>query len=289
MAGRVRFRIAIGLLAGLATSAAMACEPVTSVPATLSGGVYCLTGDVAAVGEPVFNLGNDTTLDCQGHRISDATSSTLFAVVANGDNVQVKNCIVEGFLTPFYLQVVTNFRVVGNTFLSPMHTAIYVKSSDEGLIANNTIRYPASRYAGYPGDWYGDSIGIEAIGPDVDIIHNTIVGAPPGDGSRWRSRYGIWSWDGVIAFNVVSGLVPDPLDRRWGITASQGAVVYRNVIVSVAAPLEASKDRGLYCGAYEPDAYPPLSAQNIVLGFAQPYSGCVNAGEVGLGAAVRRH
>ena len=186
-------RIAAGMMAGFAAFGAIACEPVTSVPATLAGGAYCLTGDVAAVGEPVFNLEGDTTLDCRGHRISDATSSTLFVVVANGDNIEVKNCIVEGFLTPFDFQVVTNFRIVGNTFLSPMHTAIYVQSSDDGLIAGNTIRYPASRYAGYPGDWYGDSIGIEAIGPDVDIIRNTIVAAAPGDGSRWRSRDGTGS------------------------------------------------------------------------------------------------
>ncbi|MGN6112387.1 MAG: hypothetical protein ACTHOC_05160 [Luteimonas sp.] len=281
-----RARFGVGVVACAAAFGAIACEAVTSVPATLAGGVYCLDADVATGGQPAFTLESNATLDCRGHTISDATLATINAVVGSGDNVEIRNCVVHGFLTPFSFKGVTNFRIVGNTLLSPMNTAISI-NGDDGLVADNTIRYPAARYEGYPGDWYGRQTAILALGT-VDIIRNTISSAITGDGSGWDGRYGIYAGaneGGVIAFNIIRGLVAGrdavgaQTQNRWGLMAGGPVVVYRNVIVSTTTSGSGSSDVGLFCGASGEGESPPLAAQNISRGFAVPYYRCENAGE----------
>ncbi|MGN6112385.1 MAG: hypothetical protein ACTHOC_05150 [Luteimonas sp.] len=279
-------RLVVGVMSCLMAFGAIACEPVASAPATLNGGVYCLVGDVSVEGEPAFTLEDDSTLDCRGHTIKDTSRSTVNAVVASGDNIHVTGCVFDGFLTPLRMSEATHFRITGNKFLSPMNTAIFV-SGDEGLIADNAIIWPAARIPGYQSTWYSDASGIWALGT-VDILRNTIVGANPGEGAQWRSRFGIYSSGanrgGLIASNVIVGLVPGALDRRIALFAGN-AVVYRNLIASIPTSLAGSDDIGIYCGGYYPTDIPSLLSGNIVRGYTWPVHNCPDSVLHGQGLA----
>lgn len=269
-------RTLLGLVAVASTFGAMACEPVTSLPATLKRGVYCLTDDVGANGTLLFTLENDATLDCRGHRISDATFSTANAVYSASDNISVTNCVFDGFATPVWLDGASHFRIVGNRFSGATQVAVDADGS-EGLIAGNVLEYQHAPHLGYSPDRYGQSIGIQVRGL-VDVIGNTVSAAMVDGGAGWTDRGGIFSSSdgGVIAFNVVRGLMPGDDHWRRGIVAQgHGAVVYRNIVSALPMWPGTYNDVGVGC-TLDGEA---IVAENIVLGFAIPYLRCPAAQE----------
>jgi hypothetical protein len=215
-------RWGVGAFAALAAFGAIACDPIPPDPAVLGNGVFCLSGDVDAVGVvSVFQLGSNTTLDCQGHRIRDASGATSFAVyVYGGDNVVVKNCIFEGFSTQVRLLGTTNYRLEDNQFLYARGWTIQ-STGDEGLITRNTFRSGPQQ-----GQWtagYVDGI--------ADIIGNTIImgNAPSLGASDLREGF-LVNGKGVVAHNLVQAIA-SPGGAGLGI-ASGLSTAYRNVLVS---------------------------------------------------------
>jgi hypothetical protein len=262
------FSVVATIAAGLLLSTgALACTPVTSIPATLSHGVYCLTGDVDTRGQVPFTLGENATLDCQGHVIRDASRNTAYAVVSGADNIEVRNCTFDGFYTTVELVGANHFGIVDNTFLAPMYGGIYM-SGDDGLVSGNGFFYESVPMPGHPAEWDGaPSTAIIAYGGGTfDIVHNTISGAPS-DGSGWTDRTGIYPVAGLVAYNVIRGLVQGNGHYRAGIEGHGFSVLYRNTLAVPSVVADPSMDYGLNCDR-------AASVQNVVVGFTSAGLGC---------------
>jgi hypothetical protein len=272
-------RIAMGVFAGFAAFGAVACEPVIDTPAQLSGGVYCLATDVSIGGTPAFVLYGDTTLDCQGHRIRDLTSSTENAIQASGDNVVVKNCVFDGFDTQLSFKKPTNYRIEGNISIGARSLPIYVFDGDQGLVAGNTITAPVQG-----GDWSGAMI----YGP-ADVVGNTVIlPEDPGVGAI-EYRIGIHSYDndgGVVAHNLVKKIVANPGDGMAGsgeggsaMSVGGRAIVYRNVMVKTQ---QAYPTNALSCYTLTGS-----QLQNLAVGWSSPDMSCATQHQTGLKARAR--
>jgi hypothetical protein len=275
-------RMLAGMLALLPTCAALACEPITSVPATLDRGVYCLAEDVTA-DEGAFVLQSDATLDCQGHAIKAMHSQSARPVTATGgDNIEVRNCVFQGFIEAIEFWEVTHYRITGNTFLDTEGVAVLVSLGRDGVVSGNTFRYPATPRLPYQSD------AINITTDAADVRFNSITGAISRDGAGWNDRFGIWvagNDGGVIANNLVRGLVQGAGHARISILSDGGdSVVYRNVVANPSLP-DGSTDVGLVC---EHDHTTPL--QNIIIGHVLPYEYCYGIpGKVGAkGGSGRR-
>jgi hypothetical protein len=262
------------MIAGLAAFGALACEPVTGRPEGLElrNGVYCLTTDVTSNGIVPFKLYADTTLDCAGHRITDASGTTHAAVMTEGDNIVVKNCIIQGFFYQLQFGTATNYRIEDNQLLDGRGDAILVGGMSppyggQGLIAGNIIRSPVPMEEGWS--------AIEIFLGIADITGNTVLmGKDPN--SATYTRYGIGTGEGgVIAHNLVT-TVTSPGEGGMAIDVHGPVVVYRNVLV--ATP-------GSYRSGYICDYGTGPFVQNLTLGF-HPYSNteanCASSLQMGL-------
>ncbi|MGN6112381.1 MAG: hypothetical protein ACTHOC_05130 [Luteimonas sp.] len=227
-------RIALTLLCCAKAFGVQACEPVSDVPAELSNGVYCLVADVNIGNAIAFRLLGDVTLDCQGHRIKDLTRATGNAVVAEGSNVVVKNCVFDGFGLPLlFTGGAYNYRAERNTFVGSYSYGIIANNGGEGLIRANTFIAPTPLTR----PWLAMEINGVA-----DIVDNTVIdSAEPGQ----YGFSGIMSYDndgGVIARNLVQTI---SLGGWQGTAMNAGgrSFAYRNVLVSVPGSLR----KGLVC------------------------------------------
>jgi hypothetical protein len=274
------FPASVMIVAGsLLSTGALACTPVTSVPATLGHGVYCLTADVEARGQTPITLEDDATLDCQGHVIRDASRSTWDGLSSGADNIVVRNCTFDGFFHGISLVGASHYRIVGNTFLAPMYSGIYADGHD-GLISGNGFFYATTPMPGHPDSWDdvpSTAIIVEGI---VDVVHNTISAAAS-DGTAWTDRTGIYfSAEGLAAYNVIRGLVPGHGHVRAGIEAHGRSVLYRNTLAVPAIVASKGSDYGLNCDR-------AASVQNVIVGFTSASLGCGDHSEVGLVPGAR--
>jgi hypothetical protein len=270
----VRARALAGVLAGFAAFGATACEPVegsTMQGANLQDGVYCLVSD-AALDVGTIRMRDNATLDCQGHRISDAAGRTSYAILARGDNIVLKHCVFDGFDVAVNFADVSNYRILDNVSVNSRFTGIGA-NGDHGLIARNIVHAPPSART-----WTG--IGASDA---TDIIGNTIVlGEYPPD-EFTPSRTGISAnydtFGGVIAHNVVQvAALPD--ETGAGIySRDPGPLVYRNVVAAQGGEARV----GIECNG-------STVIQNLVAGPEPDYASCAPYYEthVGLSRHARR-
>jgi hypothetical protein len=249
-------RIHALLLAGLASATASACEVVTSFPAHLSNGVYCLDSNIAIGNVTPFWINGDATLDCRGHRVRDLAipSQSDFAVVASGDNVILKNCVFEGFSVAVFFDRATNYRVEGNTVINAGARGISA-TGEQGSITANRIFNTHGHSSTY--------VAIEVWGT-ADLLANTIDYLASGSTDS-QLENGIASYEndgGVIASNLVRNL-PD----RKGIPlwVEGQSIVYRNVVTT----LPGSSEYALKCRQWG-----GVFLQNLFAGVPYPYIQC---------------
>lgn len=204
------------------------CTPVTSVPQALAEGSYCLGFDVAST-QPVFSLGSNTTLDCQGHRIR-ALAGEYYGISASGNNVTIKNCIVEGFRESIIVNGSNNYRLINNRVQSASTSSrgIAVYGSNNGLIQGNQIVNQVKFSNHY---W-----GIFVNQGSVDLLDNVVSNAiaVPFTGA---SMYGIQSSNnpgGFVARNVVRNVIPDAGHQGISIAVMYGRAIFRDNIVTNA-------------------------------------------------------
>jgi hypothetical protein len=216
-----RARFALGAFAAFSTFCTLACEPVAQ-PGVLHDGVFCLDHDVDATGvNVVFQLHDNTTLDCQGHSIRDPSGRVNFAVWSNrADNVVVKNCTFDGFWMPIQLVQTTNYRVENNQFSNTWGPTSMSLDGSEGFIARNVVRSRPQNY-----NW--DAVQIQGT---ADSIGNTVIMGSDDIGAG-DYRNGILAYgDGVVANNVVQAKA-SPGGGGAGFYV-QFSLAYRNVFVS---------------------------------------------------------
>jgi hypothetical protein len=262
----------------VAAFGSIACERIPGSPGALGDGVYCLTADLDVSGMPAFILSGDTTLDCQGHRIRDLTSSTGNAVQAAGDNIVVRNCVFDGFDVQLAFIRPTNYRIEGNVSIGARSESIYVFDGSQGLVAGNTITAPMQG-----GDWSGALIYGQA-----DVIGNTVIlPNDPGVGAL-EFRIGLHSYDndgGVVAHNVVRKIAANPGtgtvnsgEAGVGMGVGGSALVYRNVLVTTPQ----SGLFGIACSTFTGS-----HLQNLVVGWPYAYESCATHHNTGLKAAPK--
>jgi hypothetical protein len=181
-----------------------------------------------------FQLGSNTTLDCQGHSITEVPGTVSFGISTYGtdpDNVVLKNCILDGFPVPITF-FATHFIIEGNQIRNT--TGMYsVTASGSGLIRRNTIR---SRLGPLP---TGDQTwtGISATGV-VDVIDNTVIIGNDSDLDAARYRSGILVGPDTVPggndYSVVGrNLVYGGTGRNGtGIGLGYFGFGYRNVVVT---------------------------------------------------------
>lgn len=250
MSGRAvqRALMVSAMFAGLATFDASACEPIAE-RAELRDGVYCLSADVSLDSLP-FYIYDNTTLNCQGRRITDAPAAIGSAVIAWGDNVVVKNCVIDGFHSQLRFMDTTNYRIEDNLLVNGRSLAINASGS-QGLIARNTIRSPLE------GHWRA------VLSRGADIVDNTIIrgkrepSIPPATWSGIHSSGG-----GVIAHNLVMAVTNPEEGGQFIASYGYPLVVYRNVLVATPG----SYSVGLLCSDSPYDTT-EIYLQNVFLGF----------------------
>ncbi len=251
-------RLSVGLLATFATFGAWACTPVMPTDTYIGNGVYCLDADLVVSRNPALTLTNNGVLDCQGHKIKDATSSVLFGVMimGEGDNIVLKNCAFEGFAFPIYSVSISNLRILNNSFRGTRSVAI-LAGDMTGLVQGNTFNISGS----------GGDITAVSVDGTVDVIGNTIVNEqmPAGSSGGYRAAgISASTTGGVISDNLIRNLRAAP--GGYGVAiASQSAVISGNVVVNPPG----TGDRGIVCNG------PARMVSNLVVGFATPYTGCL--------------
>jgi hypothetical protein len=254
--GSFRARAWLALLAGFTTFGAGACEVVLSFPARLSNGAYCLDGDLGIGDDAAFLLGDDTTLDCRGHRVRDL-SSTAFAVIAQGSNIVLRNCVFEGFSVPVFFDGVTNYSIERNTLRNARDIAVSADGS-QGLVKGNVVINTVAR------DGTFNAIRIYGI---ADVIGNIVMDSKDSVLGEAEMRTGILSYDndgGVIASNIVQNTGRGGVNG-WTMLAGGQSIVYGNVLVAVPG----LSDIGLKC--YQ---WGGLRLQNLLVGQQYPYMQC---------------
>jgi hypothetical protein len=254
-------KVSLGLFGCLATFGALACQPVTEVPARLSNGVYCLTFDVGVGGQAAFIVGDDAVLDCDGHRVTDL-DSTYTGIDVQGANAVVRNCVVEGFTNAISVSPGADyFRVLDNVILSPRTHGI-LASAGQGVISGNVVS-SSGVDAGH--EWLIESQGV------TDIADNVILAAEAPVTASSGARYGITTRSnagGTVARNTVRNVFPSAGNQGIAIHADRGyPLLYRNVMT--AGPERG--DIGMFC--YGGDAF---SLLNTVVGYPDVVGGCVH-------------
>jgi hypothetical protein len=246
----------LALLVGFATFGAGACEVVSSFPARLSKGAYCLDGDLGIGDATAFLLGDDTSLDCHGHRVRDL-SSTAFAVIAQGSNITLRNCVFEGFSVPVFFDGVTNYAIEGNTLRNARDIAVSTDGS-HGYVKGNVVINTVVRDGSF------NAIRTYGI---ADVIGNIVMDSKDSVLGETDNRMGILSYDndgGLIAFNIVQNTGRGSASG-WAMLAGGESIAYRNVLVAVPG----LGDTGLKCYQWS-----GLRLQNLFVGQQYHYMQC---------------
>jgi len=249
-------KLFLGLLGGAISSGAGACEVVKTFPAHLSDGVYCLDANVALDMDSQLFLESNTTLDCQGHRVRSLSPLGSTAVWGRGDNVALKNCVLDGWGLIF--TDASHYTISGNTVIDAGIQAIRVDGS-EGSVKNNKIVNLVAPH--------GSFVGIYTSGV-VDIVGNLVIDSR---GSvideAYDSRIGILvagNDGGVVALNTLKNIGQGEPNGP-AVRAIGRPIIYRNVIVSAPG----ITNIGLHCFDWA-----GMAVQNVIVGASVPEFHC---------------
>jgi len=138
-------------------------------PLDQEGRTYILTGDVNSTSESCFDItAGGVTLDCNGSAITGPGSFyTGDGVSINGhNNVTVKNCIITGFEYGIHFTGAGYGAILNNTANSNNGHGIWLYSSSNSTIANNTASSNGN----------GGGIVLES-GSDNNVVSNNTAGS----------------------------------------------------------------------------------------------------------------
>ena len=249
-------KLFLGLLGGVISFVAGACEVVKTFPAVLSDGVYCLDANVALdMDSPLF-LQSNATLDCQGHRVRSMSPLGFTAVWARGDNVALKNCVIDGWAVTFI--DVSHYTISGNTVIDGGDQAIRADGSDGSVKNNKVVNLDAL---------HGHFVGIYTSGV-ADIVGNLVIDSR---GARideeYEGRIGILvegNDGGVVALNTLKN-IGQGKPNGPAVRAIGRPIIYRNVIVSAPG----ITNIGLHCFDWA-----GMAVQNVIVGASVPEFHC---------------
>ena len=98
-----------------------------------------LTEDILNCDDYGISVGeDDLVLDCNGHTISGNNSSGMGILVANHNNITIKNCIVRGFYYGVYLYYSNGNNLTNNTVNNNLEEGIHLYESDNNILVDVT-------------------------------------------------------------------------------------------------------------------------------------------------------
>ena len=107
-----------------------------------AGETYTLTTDITemVISKCMIISGNNIVLDCQGHTIKDnyPTNESRYAIYATGNNVTIKNCVIDKWEHAIYLSGSNGGTIINNTVVKSGH-GIYLKNSYNNNITLNSV------------------------------------------------------------------------------------------------------------------------------------------------------
>jgi parallel beta-helix repeat protein len=183
---------------------------------------------------------NDITLDCAGHRITNADydNQDVGIWISGPDNVTIKNCIVEDFAHGIQISSQSsNCDVFNNTVKHSFSSGMRIISSSRNIITNNTIsgghaygiRLEYSSWYNnltnneiFDNEYEGISIYINSIG---NLIYNNYLNnsnnAFDDSTNDWNTTYDCISGLNILGEDCIGGnYYATPTGTGWSETAS---------------------------------------------------------------------
>jgi hypothetical protein len=192
-------------------------------------------------------------------------AQTDAGVIAWGDNIVLKNCVVDGFGTQVLFTGATHYRIEDNTLVNGAGYSL-IANGQQGLIARNIVIARVPRVSAV-----ATAMEIEGV---ADVIGNIVI--QPKDSTllagEWRQ--GILSYGndgGVISDNIVSA-VASPGESGTSMSAGGRSLAYHNVVATTPG----SNRTGITC--YEAGSH----GSNVIVGAQHLYVNCAIQPQVGL-------
>ena len=167
------------------------------------GATYVLTGDLAVAGTYFTIAADNITFDLGGHTITgpQAYAGNIPCISVDGfNNVTIKNGKIKGGFNFGIRLRNTQGNIVANIVEEGPFCGIYLQSSSNNQILNNTLNY-----IGYPAGAYQGIL--LASSPDNTVNGNTICSCI--EGIDIDSSPGSRIINNVISFNVGTGISVD--------------------------------------------------------------------------------
>jgi hypothetical protein len=179
-------------------------------------------------------------------------------VIAQGNNIALRNCVFEGFSVPVFFDGVTNnYAIERNTLRNARDIAV-AADGRQGHVEGNVVINTVAR------DGTFNAIRIYGI---ADVIGNIVMDSKDSALGETDMRTGILSYDndgGVITSNIVQNSGRGGVNG-WAMLAGGQSIVYGNVLVAVPG----LSDIGLKC--YQ---WGGLRFQNLFVGQQYHYMQC---------------
>lgn len=232
------------------------CTVIASFPYTITApGNYCLDADhVTDSGGGIAIASNDVSLDCKGHSITKSTRGPWYSVGVGADsnlvNVTIQNCRIKDFGRGLVVGG-RNVRMINNWVDGAMREGIAAGGHSAQVIGNritNTYDDPGNPQASiavYPYDF-----GVATSGQV--IRDNIVVGAVGHSSYVGIAIYGAST--PVVMRNQILDLGPPEnvvatsiALNVWGSTATTGAVVTGNSLMSRSPGVQALNAAAVLC------------------------------------------
>lgn len=142
------FVAVLALGAAQASAVQAACQPISSVPATIAAaGTYCLTADFSTAqtsGNLITVNADNVTIDFQGHQI-DATPGGIYTNVTgiygiDRHNITIRNGLMVGFYTGIHFDTSNNSTTTNGHLIEDMRFSQSRSRAMQVEGTNNVIR-----------------------------------------------------------------------------------------------------------------------------------------------------
>lgn len=236
------FLLGIFLLVSIASAIETSCSSCADCTAKLNGSydVVKLTENLSAEGTCIeFNAGG-VEFDCQGYTITGSTTGEYYGILAQGDNIAIKNCVIAGYAinsSAIYLNATHNSTIDNNT-VSDSGAGIALENSTHNNITNNEVNNT---------NW---AIALWQFSHFNKIINNTVfdtVGTDlAGYGNMCFAIEIIGSNNNLIDNNYVSNTIAEDFPAGIYMDSAHDNTITNNEIYNTIASGTESTGFGIY-------------------------------------------
>ena len=244
----------LGVSLAASTAIAEACEPIVSVPVTITApGTYCLTGDLnySDFYVAIDIQTDDVTLDFKGYELKGSLVHKMKGVLVTGNDT--KNVVVRnGKITnaDYAIRIGTS-SVVENMVIHDVRMGIIV-GGENSVVRNNTVTNVYTPFEGTASGIY--ILGCNNNARGTRVVNNTILdfrrlgGNYPGSAGYGIQASGCQS---IISGNNLHGVFANGTARQVGIYIPNNAD--SNLVIGNR--FSGSMDKELSCAVSDSTRY----------------------------------